>query len=494
MQRDPMAADDRGRSLRRFEDLRFLTGRGRYTDDFNLPAQLHAHVLRSPHAHAAIEQINTTAAWSAAGVCAVFTEADLRADGLGALPCVAQVSTVDPLIVPPRYALARGRVRHVGDPVALVVAESCDQARDAAERIAVEYRPLNAVVDAAAALLPDAPAIWDEAPGNLSFRFRKGDPEATEAAFAAAAHIVGIELVNNRLVPAPIEPRAAIGSYDRITGIFDLVLTGQGVHSIRNQLAEAVFKLPPDRIQLTAPDVGGGFGMKNFLYPEWMLVLWAARQLGRPVKWTAERGEEFVSGTQGRDNLTKARLALDESGRFLALDVSTVANLGAYLSSNGPGSSTNSPATAMGGVYAIPAVFMEVSGVFTNTVPIDAYRGAGKPEANYLIERLVDIAAHRVGSDPASLRRRNMISGFPYSSPLGMTIDCGRFTANLDEALARARDAAFMARRADAAARGRSRGLGIGCFLETARGTPNEAAEIRFDPDGRVSLILGTQC
>ena len=488
-----MAADDRGRSLRRFEDLRFLTGRGRYTDDFNLPAQLHAHLLRSPHAHAAIEQINTTAAWSAAGVCAVFTEADLRADGLGALPCVAQVSTVDPLIVPPRYALARGRVRHVGDPVALVVAESCDQARDAAERIAVEYRPLNAVVDAAAALLPDAPAIWDEAPGNLSFRFRKGDPEATEAAFAAAAHIVGIELVNNRLVPAPIEPRAAIGSYDRITGIFDLVLTGQGVHSIRNQLAEAVFKLPPDRIQLTAPDVGGGFGMKNFLYPEWVLVLWAARQLGRPVKWTTERGEEFVSGTQGRDNLTKARLALDESGRFLALDVSTVANLGAYLSSNGPGSSTNSPATAMGGVYAIPAVFMEVSGVFTNTVPIDAYRGAGKPEANYLIERLVDIAAHRVGSDPASLRRRNMISGFPYSSPLGMTIDCGRFTANLDEALARARDAAFMARRADAAARGRSRGLGIGCFLETARGTPNEAAEIRFDPDGRVSLILGTQ-
>jgi aerobic carbon-monoxide dehydrogenase large subunit len=488
-----MQTDDRGRSVRRFEDLRFLTGRGRYVDDCTLPGQLYAHVLRSPHAHAAIERIDTTAARVADGVHGVFTETDLRADGLGALPCIAQVSTVGPMIVPPRYALAHGRVRHVGDAVALIVAESRDQARDAAERIVVKYRPLDAVVDAASALLPDAPQIWDEAPGNLCFRFRKGDPEATRAAFAAASHIVGIELVNNRLVPAPTEPRAAIGSYDRTNGVFDLLLTGQGVHSIRNQLAEAVFKLPPYRIQLAAPDVGGGFGMKNFLYPEWVLALWAARRIGRPVKWTAERGEEFVSGTQGRDNHTTARLALDASGGFLALDVSTVANLGAYLSSNGPGSSTNSPATAMGGVYAIPAVYMEVRGAFTNTVPIDAYRGAGKPEANYLIERLIDIAARRIGSDPAALRRRNMISSFPYRGPLGMTIDCGRFVANLDDALARARDAAFVARRADAAARGRLRGLGIGCFLETARGAPNEAAEIRFDRGGKVSLILGTQ-
>jgi carbon-monoxide dehydrogenase large subunit len=283
-----------------------------------------------------------------------------------------------------------------------------------------------------------------------------------------------------------------IGDYDAAAGRLDLLLTGQGVHSIRNQLAEAVFRLPPERIQLAAPDVGGGFGMKNFLYPEWVLVLWAARRLGRPVKWVAERGEEFVSGTQGRDSRTKARLALDEDGRFLALDVSTVANLGAYLSSNGPGSSTNSPATAMGGVYAIPAVFMDVRGVFTNTVPIDAYRGAGKPEANYLIERLIDIAARRNGWDPVGLRRRNMIAAFPYRSALGMTIDCGRFAANLDDALAQARDTGFTARRAEAAARGRLRGLGVGCFLETARGTPNEFAEIRFD-DGRVSLILGTQ-
>jgi len=488
-----MKTDDRGRSVRRVEDFRFLTGRGRYVDDFTLPGQARAHVLRSPHAHAVIERIETAAAREGSGVLGVFTEADLRADGVGPLPCIAQVSTVGPLIVPPRYALARGRVRHVGDPVALIVAETGDQALDAAEQIIVDYRPLDPVAEAAAALLPDAPAIWDEAPGNLCFRFQRGEESAARAAFLAAAHIVEIELVNNRLVPAPIEPRAAIGSYDAAAERFDLLLTGQGVHSIRNQLAEAVFKLPPERIQVAAPDVGGGFGMKNFLYPEWVLVLWAARRLGRPVKWVAERGEEFVSATQGRDNFTKARLALDGNGRFLALEVSTAANLGAYLSSNGPGSSTNSPATAMGGVYAIPAVFMNVRGVFTNTVPIDAYRGAGKPEANYLIERLTDIAARRLGIDPASLRRRNMITAFPYRSALGMTIDCGRFAANLDDALARARDADFLARRAAAAERGRLRGLGVGCFLETARGTPNEAADIRFDPDGRVSLILGTQ-
>jgi carbon-monoxide dehydrogenase large subunit len=403
------------------------------------------------------------------------------------------VATVDPMIVPPRYALARGRVRHVGDPVALVVAESRDLARDAAERITVEYRPLGAVVDAPAALQSGAPAIWDEAPGNLSYRFQKGDQTATAAAFTGAAHIVEIELVNNRVVPAPIEPRAAIGNYDATADCMHLLLTGQGVHGIRNQLAQSVFRLPLERIQVTAPDVGGGFGMKNFVYPEWVLVLWAARRLGRPVKWIAERSEDFLSGTQGRDNHTKARLALDGSGRFLAVDVSTVANLGAYVSSNGPGSSTNSPATAMGGVYAVPAIFMDVRGAFTNTVPIDAYRGAGKPEANYLIERLIDLAARQIGCDAVSLRRRNLIAEFPYHGALGMAIDCGRFAANLDDAMAQARDEDFAVRRTASAARGRLRGLGVGCFLETARGTPNEGAEIRFDPDGGVSLILGTQ-
>jgi aerobic carbon-monoxide dehydrogenase large subunit len=482
-----------GRSLRRLEDPRFLTGRGRYVDDIDLPGQLHGIVLRSPYGHAAIDGIHTAAARALPGVRGVFTAADLDADGIGPLPCIARVATVAPMIVPQRRALARDRVRHIGDPVAFVVADTSDQARDAAEQTAVAYRPLPAVVDATAALAAEAPLLWDEAPGNLSYRFERGDKAAVEAALAGAAHIVEIELVNNRLVVAPIEPRAAIGHYDAAADRLELLLTGQGVHSLRQQLANAVFHMPPDRIVVRAPDVGGGFGVKNFLYPEWVLVLWAARRLGRPVKWLAERGEEFISSAQGRDNHTRGRLALDQNGRFLALDVDTVANLGGYLSTNGPGSSTNSPASAMGGVYAIPAVFMAVRGAFTNTVPIDAYRGAGKPEANYLIERLVDRAARRLALDPVALRRHNLISHFPYRSGLGVTIDCGRFAANLDEMAQLVLTEGFAARRRAAAECGKLRGLGIACFLETSRGTPGERAEIRFEPDGGVKLVLGTQ-
>jgi len=491
--RHPERGDHIGRSLHRLEDRRFLTGQGRYVDDDALLGQLHGVVLRSPHGHAVIEGIDPAAARAMPGVRGVFTAADLDANGIGTLPCIARVATVAPMIVPPRRALARDRVRHVGDPVAFVVADTVQQARDAAERVAVAYRPLLAVVDAREALAAQAPLLWDEAPGNLSYRFERGDKPAVDATFAAAAHIVEIELVNNRLIVAPIEPRAAIGTYDAATNRLDLLLTGQGVHSLRRQLAEAVFHMPPDRITVRAPDVGGGFGVKNFLYPEWVLVLWAARRLGRPVKWIADRGEEFISSAQGRDNHTRARLALDRDGRFVALDVDTVANLGAYLSTNGPGSSTNSPASAMGGVYDIAAVFMAVRGVFTNTLPIDAYRGAGKPEANYLIERLVDHAARRLRVDPIALRRRNLISSFPYRSGLGVTIDCGRFAANLEEMAQRIRDGGFAERRRAAAERGRLRGLGIACFLETSRGTPGERAEIRFEPDGRIALALGTQ-
>ncbi|HZU91411.1 MAG TPA: xanthine dehydrogenase family protein molybdopterin-binding subunit [Stellaceae bacterium] len=488
-----MKEDHIGRSLRRLEDRRFLTGEGRYVEDMDMPGQLYGIVLRSPHGHASIDGIEAGSARAMPGVRGIFTAADLDADGIGPLPCIARVATVAPMIVPPRRALARDRVRHVGDPVAFVVADTRERARDAAERVAVAYRPLPAVVDAMEALAAAAPLLWDEAPGNLSYRFERGDKAAVDAAFAGAAHSVEIELVNNRLVVAPIEPRAAIGHYDAGADRFELLLTGQGVHSLRRQLADAVFHMPPDHIVVRAPDVGGGFGVKNFLYPEWVLVLWAARRLGRPVKWVAERGEEFVSSAQGRDNHTRGRLALDRDGRFRALDVDTVANLGAYLSTNGPGSSTNSPASAMGGVYAIPAVFMAVRGVFTNTVPIDAYRGAGKPEANYLIERLVDRAARRLGFDPVALRRRNLIARFPYRSGLGVTIDCGRFAANLEEMGRRILTDGFAARRRAAAERGKLRGLGIACFLETSRGTPGERAEIRFEPDSRIALVLGTQ-
>jgi carbon-monoxide dehydrogenase large subunit len=475
-----------GRALTRFEDDRFLRGKGRFVDDIDVAGQLHAVVVRSPHGHAEIAGIDTAAARALPGVHGVFTAADLAADKIGALPCIAQVATIGPLIVPPRFALAAGRVRHVGDPVAFVVAETRDIARDAAELVAVDYRVLPAVVDGPAALRDGAPRLWDEAPGNLVFRFERGDKAAVDAAMEAAAHVVEIELVNNRLVVAPIEPRAAIGRYDAAGDSFDLVLTGMGVHSLRNQLAAAVFHMPRERIRVSAPDVGGGFGVKNFLYPEWVLLLWAARRLGRPVRWVGERAEDFLSSAQGRDNITKGRLALDSGGKFLALEAETIANLGAYLSTNGPGSSTNAPSTAMGGPYAIPAIFMSAQGVFTNTVPIDAYRGAGKPEANYLIERLVEMAARRLGLDPAELRRRNLVSEFPYAKALGTTIDSGQFVANLDAAVARARPAA-------PASAGKLRGLGIACFLETARGAPDEGAEIRFEADGTVSLLLGTQ-
>jgi carbon-monoxide dehydrogenase large subunit len=490
-----MAIQDRqiGRALPRFEDARFLRGEGRFVEDIDAPGQLYGHVVRSPHAHAEIAGIDPSAARALPGVRGVFTAADLAAEGLGPMPCIAQVATVAPMIVPPRFALAADKARHVGDPVAFVVAETRDIARDAAELVAVDYRVLPAVVDAPAALEAGAPQLWSDAPGNLSYRFERGDKAAVAAAIAQAAHVVEIELVNNRLVVAPIETRAAIGQYDPAADSFDLLLTGMGVQSLRQQLATSVFHLPPERIRVSAPDVGGGFGMKNFLYPEWVLVLFAARRLGRPVKWVGERGEDFLSSAQGRDNLTKGRLALDKDGKFLALEVETVANLGAHISTNGPGSSTNSPSTAMGGVYRIPAISMSVRGVFTNTVPIDAYRGAGKPEANYLTERLVELAARRLGLDPTELRRRNVIREFPYRGALGMVIDSGKFAANLDAAAGRALGNDFAVRRAASAKAGKLRGLGVACFLETARGTPNEGAEIRFEDDGKVSLLLGTQ-
>jgi carbon-monoxide dehydrogenase large subunit len=474
-----------GRSVRRLEDARFLRGEGRYVEDIDLPGQLHAVVLRSPHGHAEIAGIDTAAAPALPGVHGIFTATDLAAENIGPLPCIAQVATVGPMIVPPRHALASERVRHVGDPVAFIVAETREIARDAAELIAVAYRMLPAVVDASAALLPNAPLLWDAAPGNLSYRFEKGDKAAVDAAMASAAHIVELELVNNRLIVAPVEPRAAIGQYDAVSDRFDLLLSGMGVQSLRAQLADSVFHMPAERIRVRAPDVGGGFGMKNFHYPEYVLALLAARRLGRPVKWVGERGEDFLSSAQGRDNVTKGRLALDADDKFLALEAETIANLGAHLSTSGPGSSTNAPSTAMGGGYDIPAIFMGVRGVFTNTVPIDAYRGAGKPEANYLTERLVELAARQLGVDPVELRRRNLINRFPYAKALGTTVDSGKFIANLDTARARAKRGASRP--------GKLRGLGIACFLETARGAPNEGAEIRFEADGAVSLLLGTQ-
>ena len=479
-----------GRSVRRLEDARFLLGRGRYVEDIDVGGALHAYVLRSPHAHALIKRIDVAPAAALSGVRLVATVADLAADGLGPLPCLAAVK---PLIIPPRPALADGRVRHVGDPVAFVVADSVDAAREAAELIEVDYEPLLAVVDGRTALADGAPALWDQAPGNLAFHLQKGDHAAVAQTMKDASHVVAVEVMNNRVIVVPIEPRAGIARYDAATATMDLELTGQGLHGIRRQLAEFVFKVPLESIQLHAPDVGGGFGMKNFLYPEWVLLLWAARKLGRPVRWIADRTEEFVSGAQGRDIAASARIALDATGRILALDVAMVANLGAYLSGNGPGASAVAASTAHGGVYDIPLIAVDVRGAFTNTVPVDAYRGAGKPEANYITERAIEAAARMIGRDPAGLKRQNLIASFPHKTAMGMAIDSGGFVANLDAAVVRAEMDGFEARRTAAKARGRLRGIGVGCFLETSRGAPNEGAEVRFEPDGTVTIALGTE-
>jgi aerobic carbon-monoxide dehydrogenase large subunit len=479
-----------GRSVRRLEDARFLLGRGRYVEDIDAGAALQAYVLRSPHAHALIRHIEIAPAVALPGVRLIAIAADLAADGLGPMPCLAAVK---PLIVPPRPALADGRVRHVGDPVAFVVADSFEVAREAAELVEVDYEPLPSVVDGRAALADGAPALWEQAPGNLAFHLQKGDHDAVARAMKDAAHVVAVEVMNNRVVVVPLEPRAGIARYDAATDTMDLELTGQGLHGIRRQLAEFVFKVPPERIQLHAPDVGGGFGMKNFLYPEWVLLLWAARKLGRPVRWIADRTEEFVSGAQGRDIAASARIALDATGRVLALEVAMVANLGAYLSGNGPGASAIAASTAHGGVYDIPAIAVDVRGAFTNTVPVDAYRGAGKPEANYITELAIEAAARVLGRDPADLRRQNLIASFPHKTAMGMAIDSGGFVGNLDAAVVRADAKGFEARRAAAKARGRLRGIGVGCFLETSRGAPNEGAEVRFEPDGAVMIALGTE-
>lgn len=476
------------RSIRRLEDARFLTGHGRYVEDIAEPAALHGYVLRSPHAHAVIRSLDASLAASMPGVHLVATADDLAADGLGFMPCLAAVK---PMIVPPRPALASGRVRHVGDPVCFVVADSAELAREAAERIEVDYEPLPSVVDGGAALAEGAPSLWDEVPGNLVYHVQRGDHAAVAEAMKRAAHIVEVDVTNNRVIVVPLEPRAGIARYDAATDTMELELTGQGLHGIRRQLAEFIFKVAPERIQLHAPDVGGGFGMKNFLYPEWILLLWAARRLRRPVRWLADRDEDFVMGAQGRDIEATARIALDDTGRILALDVEMVANLGAYLSGNGPGASVVAASTAQGGVYDIPAIAVDVRGAVTNTTPVDAYRGAGKPEANYIVERAIEAAARVLGRDPADLRRQNLISSFPHRTAMGMAIDSGDFVANLDAAVARM--PGFEERRAAAKARGRLRGRGVACFLETSRGAPNEGAEVRFEPDGSVMIAVGTE-
>jgi carbon-monoxide dehydrogenase large subunit len=482
-----------GQSLPRREDQRFLTGAGRYLADAMAPGMLHAVVLRSPHAHARIVALDAGAARAMPGVLLVLTGVELRAAGLGTLPCHAAPASKAPPIVPPRHILALEAVRHLGEPVAFVVAATPELARDAAEAVLVEYAPLPAVVEPVAALEAGAPQIWAEAPGNLCFAFEKGDRAATEAAFAAAAHVVELSLANQRVTAAPLETRAALARWDAASESWDLECTSQSLHGLRHQLAHAVFHVDEQRVRVHAPDVGGGFGLKNFLFPEYVLALWAAQLLGAPVKWVAEASEEFPGAVHGRALYGSARMALDAAGKVLALAADMVSDLGAYASSNGPGCHAVAMPTAMGSIYAIPAILLEVRGVFTNTTPVDAYRGAGKPEANYMVERLLDAAARKLGLDPLELRRRNVIRAFPYQAALGSLMDCGRYAENIEDLERLADRAGFAARQAASATRGRLRGQGVGCFMETSRGAPNEWSRVRFEGDGSVSLMLGTQ-
>ena len=483
--------------VRRVEDPRLLTGAGRYTDDVHLPGETHGVVLRSPYAAARLLRIDTAAALAVPGVLAVYTGADLRADGIGDLPCTIPLNNRDgsSRADTPRPALAVGQVRHVGDPVAFVVAETVQAARDGAEAVTVDYDALLSVTDLGAAMDPDQPAVWDHAARNICFDWETGEQAATDDLFAQAAHVTRLTVVNNRIIVASMEARGALASYDAGTGRWSLTTPTQGSWSLRTLLADAVFKVPESSFRVVTPDVGGGFGMKLFLYAEHVLTCYASRKLGRPVKWASERSEAFLSDSAGRDNITRGELALDANGKFLAMRVRTVANMGAYLSTYAPFIPTGCATKVLASVYDFQAIYANVLGVFTNTVPVDAYRGAGRPEANYLVERLIDAAAAELGLDRVELRRRNMVrpEAMPYRSAMNQVYDSGDFARVLDAAVEHMNWAGFDARRAESERRGKRRGIGLSYYLEATGGAPTERAEIRFADDGGVDVYVGTQ-
>ena len=498
-----------GAPVRRKEDQRFLTGRGTYTDDINRPGQLHAVFVRSPHAHAEIVRIDTARAKAAAGVVAIYTAADLQAAGLGSLPCGWAVKNKDgsPMAEPAHPVLAIGFVRHVGDPVAMVIAETRDAAQEAADLVDVAYKPVPSVTAVADAVKPGQPLVYDEVAGNLCYDWHIGDKDAVDAAFAKAHHVTRLVLVNNRLVPNAMEPRAYIGEYERGTGDYTLYTTSQNPHVIRLLMGAFVLHLPEHKLRVVAPDVGGGFGSKIYHYAEEAAVTWAAGQIARPVKWNSDRSEAFMSDAHGRDHATRAELALDKDGKFLALRVATLANLGAYISTFAPAVPTYLYATLLAGTYTTPAIYAEVKGVFTNTVPVDAYRGAGRPEASYLVERIVDQAAREMKLDRAELRRRNFIpkDAYPYQTPVALAYDSGDYFTTLDMALKASDYAGFEKRRTEAARTGKLRGLGISTYIEACGVAPSavagalgaraglyEVAAVRVNPTGSVTVLTGT--
>lgn len=484
------------RPARRREDARHLTGRGLFTDDLDLPGQAHAAFVRSPHARGRIRALDADAARAAPGVLGVFTARELDAAGIGPIPYLPMPGFPMPAPVDaPRPALARGEVRHVGEPVALVVAETQAAAQDAAELVALDIEPLPAAVDTAAAVLPGAPAVWDAAPGNVGLAWRGGDHAAAEAAFARAAHVTRLRLVSNRVVANPIEPRTCLASYDPAAASWRLVAATQGVRYILRVLCEHTFRVPPERMHVRTHDVGGAFGAKEQPYGEDVAVLHAARALGRPVRWRGTRAEHLLSDNHARDTVMDAALALDAEGNFLAARLEVLDAMGAYYSVHGPFVTIRNTTNGLPLVYRTPHIAVTVKLVLTNTASTGPYRGAGREAAAYAMERLVDRAARETGRDPVALRRRNLIppESMPYRSPAGRTYDSGEFEAVLDKALALADWDGFAAREAASRAAGLLRGRGICCFLECVGGLLHESADVRFAADGGVDLVVATQ-
>jgi carbon-monoxide dehydrogenase large subunit len=496
-----------GARVERKEDYRFLTGAGQYTDDVELPRQSHAVFVRSPHAHAVIKKIGTEKAKQSRGVLAVYTGEDFAAAKLGGLPCGWLITDVNgqPMKEPPHPCLAQGKVRYVGDQVAIVVAETLSQARDAAELVEVDYQVLPAVTNALKARAKGAPQLHDIAPDNTCYVWAIGDKAVCDAAFAKAAHVTKLEFVNNRLVPNAIEPRCAIGSYSRADDSYTLYVANQNPHVERLLMTAFVMGLPEHKVRVVAGDVGGGFGSKIYLYAEDVAVTWASKQLNRPVKWTSDRSEAFISDAHGRDHHTVAEMAMDKDGHFLGMRVKTTANVGAYLSTFASCVPTILYATLLAGQYKTPVIHCEVTAVFTNTVPVDAYRGAGRPEATYVVERLVETAAREMKIDPAEIRRRNFITQFPYQTPVALLYDVGNYNATMDAAQKLADVSGYAARKKASEAKGKLRGLGYAAYIEACGIAPSavagslgaraglfEAGEVRVHPTGSVTVFTGS--
>ncbi|TDR87954.1 xanthine dehydrogenase family protein molybdopterin-binding subunit [Enterovirga rhinocerotis] len=506
-----------GARVQRLEDRRFITGRGRYTDDINRPGQAHAYFLRSPHPHARIRAIDIADAETAPGVVAIFTGRDIKKfapdsddlldEDIGGLICGWMIHSKDgsPMKAGAHPALAKDVVRYVGDHVAVVVAETLRQAQDAAERIVVDYEELPSVTHTAKARDAGQPEVHEGIARNTVFEWELGDKAGTEAAFGTAAHVTTIDLTNNRLVPNPMEPRAAIGEYEEGDDAFTLHTTSQNPHVARLIISAFVGLAPEHKLRVVAPDVGGGFGSKIFVYAEEVICLWAARRLKRPVKWASDRTEAFLCDAHGRDHVTRAQLATDRDGRITGLRVHTIANLGAYLSTFASSVPTYLYATLLSGQYAIPAIYAEVDAVYTNTAPVDAYRGAGRPEATFVVERLVEVAAREIGMDPVAFRRKNFVTSFPHQTPVIMAYDAGDYDAALTKALSLHDYDGYAGRKAESRAAGKLRGIGFSAYIEACGIAPSQAvgslgagvglwesAEVRVNPTGNIEVLTGS--